>query len=84
MMGPRERVEWMMGIEEGTCWDEHWVLYVSDEYGNLLPKPRTHCRHCMLANLTINYIRKQTTKQKKKKLKKPIIDYIPYAAFFIP
>ena len=17
--------EWMMGIEEGTCWDEHWV-----------------------------------------------------------
>ena len=17
----------MMGIEEGTCWDEHWVLY---------------------------------------------------------
>ena len=21
----------MMGIEEGICWDEHWVLYVSDE-----------------------------------------------------
>ena len=20
-----------MGIKEGTCWDEHWVLYVSDE-----------------------------------------------------
>ena len=20
-----------MGIEEGACWDEHWVLYVSDE-----------------------------------------------------
>ena len=20
-----------MGIEEGVCWDEHWVLYVSDE-----------------------------------------------------
>ena len=18
---------WVMGIEEGTCWDEHWVLY---------------------------------------------------------
>ena len=21
----------VMGIEEGTCWDEHWVLYGSDE-----------------------------------------------------
>ena len=20
-----------MGIKEGTCWDEHWVLYVGDE-----------------------------------------------------
>ena len=19
--------KWVMGIEEGTCWDEHWVLY---------------------------------------------------------
>ena len=18
---------WVMGIEEGTCWDEHWVSY---------------------------------------------------------
>ena len=18
---------WVMGIEEGTCWDEHWMLY---------------------------------------------------------
>ena len=22
---------WMMGIKEGTCYDEHWMLYVSDE-----------------------------------------------------
>ena len=21
------RGKWVMGIEEGTCWDEHWVLY---------------------------------------------------------
>ena len=21
--------EWVMGTEEGTCWDEHWVLYIS-------------------------------------------------------
>ena len=24
-MGGRRR--WVMGIEEGTFWDEHWVLY---------------------------------------------------------
>ena len=23
--------KWMMGTEEGTCWDEHWVLYVSNK-----------------------------------------------------
>ena len=21
-----ERGKWVMGVEEGTCWDEHWVL----------------------------------------------------------
>ena len=21
--------KWVMGIEESTCWDEHWVLHVS-------------------------------------------------------
>ena len=21
------RGAWVMGIEEGTCWDEYWVLY---------------------------------------------------------
>ena len=31
MGGARGREKWVMGIEEGTCWDEHWVLYVSDE-----------------------------------------------------
>ena len=20
-------VKWVMGIEEGACWNEHWVLY---------------------------------------------------------
>ena len=23
--------KWVIGIKEGTCWDEHWVLYISDE-----------------------------------------------------
>ena len=26
-MGAVERGKRVMGIEEGTCWDEHWVLY---------------------------------------------------------
>ena len=26
------------GIEEGTCWDEHWVLYVSDESWESTPE----------------------------------------------
>ena len=25
-----EQGQWVMGTEEGTCWDEHWVFYVSD------------------------------------------------------
>ena len=52
-----ERGKWVTGTEEGTCWDEHWVSYGSNESRNLLPKPRAHCIHCMLANLTINYIK---------------------------
>ena len=30
-MGGGEWVKWMMDIKEGTCWDEHWVSYVTDE-----------------------------------------------------
>ena len=26
------------GIKEDTCWDEHWVLYVSDESLNSVPE----------------------------------------------
>ena len=25
--GVGERGKWVMGVEEGTFWDEHWVLY---------------------------------------------------------
>ena len=31
-------VKWVMGIKEGTCWQEHWVLYVSDESLNSTPE----------------------------------------------
>lgn len=26
-----EWAKWVMGIKEGTFWDEHWMLCVSDE-----------------------------------------------------
>ena len=29
--------KWAMGIKEGTCWDGHRVLYVSDEPLNSIP-----------------------------------------------
>ena len=32
---------WLMGIKEGSCWDEHWVLYVSDESQNSTPETIT-------------------------------------------
>ena len=33
--------KWVMGLEEGTCWDEHWVLYVSDESGESTSEAKT-------------------------------------------
>ena len=33
-----EWARWVMGIKEDTCWDEHWVLYVSDELLNSTPE----------------------------------------------
>ena len=50
-----------MGIKEATCWDEYWVLYVSDEsLRGLLLKP---VLHCMLTNWNSNKLIK---KQKQK------------------
>ena len=37
-MGVGERAKWVMGIEEDTCWDEHWVSYVSGESLNSTPE----------------------------------------------
>ena len=36
-----ERGKWVTGIEEGTCWDEHWVLYVSNESWESTPKAKS-------------------------------------------
>ena len=44
-----------MGIKKGTCWDEHWVLYVSDESLNSTPESLLHY---ILTNLDLNKIKK--------------------------
>ena len=36
-----EKRKWVMGIEEGTCWDEHWGLYVSDESQESTPEAKS-------------------------------------------
>ena len=47
-----ERGKWVMGIEEGTSWDEHWALYVSDELQESTPETKS----TLYVNLTRNYI----------------------------
>ena len=37
-MGSAKRVT---DIKEGTCWDGHWVLYVSDESLGSTPEAKT-------------------------------------------
>ena len=36
--GVRGWAKGVMGIKEGICWDEHQVLYVSDESLNSIPE----------------------------------------------
>lgn len=31
-------LEWVMGIIEDTCYEEHWVLYLSNESLNFTPE----------------------------------------------
>ena len=33
--GVGERGKWVMGMEEGTCWDEHWLLH-GNQFDNKL------------------------------------------------
>ena len=33
--------KWVRGINKGTCWDEHGVLYVSDESLGSIPETNT-------------------------------------------
>ena len=34
-------VRWVVGIEEGTCWVENWVFYVSDKSLGSTPEAKT-------------------------------------------
>ena len=36
-----ERGKWVMGIEEGTCCDEHWVLYGNNGSWESTPKTKS-------------------------------------------
>ena len=38
VLGGGRWAKWVMGIKEGTCWDKHWLLYVSDESLNSIPE----------------------------------------------
>ena len=50
----------VMGIKEGTCRDEHWMLYVSDESLNSTPETNIA--------LYVNYLEfKQKFKKEKDK-----------------
>ena len=40
-MGVERWGKWVVGIEEGTCWDEHWVLYEIDESLGSTPEATT-------------------------------------------
>ena len=33
-----EWTKWARGTKEDTCWDKHWVLYVSDKSLNSTPE----------------------------------------------
>ena len=41
MGGMEERGKWVMGMEDGSFWDEHWVLHVSDESWESTPETKS-------------------------------------------
>lgn len=51
----------MIGIKKGTCWNENWVLYVSE---SLYSTPETNT--ALYANLILNKILEEKKKKKTK------------------
>ena len=67
----RERGKWVMGIEEGTCWDEHWVLYVSDESQESTPKTKSTLYTLYVGQLDNKlYLKKQKQKLRPRNIPK--------------
>ena len=42
-----EQGKWVMGIEEGTFWDEQWVLHVSDESQESTPEAQSKLNYAL-------------------------------------
>ena len=59
----------VMGIKENICWDEHLVLYVSDESLGFTPEINTI--------LYVNYLELKKKKKKKKKTGMELKDLLP-------
>ena len=57
-------VIWMMGIKEGTCCDENWVLYVSDESLNSTSETNT----ILYVTVNLNKILERKKRKEKKHL----------------
>lgn len=53
----------VMGIKEGTCCDEHWILCGSVESPNCIPETILYC-----VNWNLNNFKETKTKKKGKKL----------------
>ena len=54
----------MIGIEEGTCWDEHWVLYRSNESQESTPKTKSTMYTLYVSQLDNKlYLKKKVTEE---------------------
>ena len=53
-MGGAEEGKWVMGTEEGTCWDEHWVLY-GNQFDNKLYLKKKFSLHITLGQNSAKY-----------------------------
>ena len=60
------RNKWVMGINEGTYYDVHWVLHVSDESLNSTPETNT----ILYSNKNLN-----NNLEKRKELPNPKCQY---------
>ena len=65
MGGRGRRGKWVMGTEEGTCWDEYWVLYASDESQKSTPKTKSTLNTMYVSQLDNKLYLKKQKKEKR-------------------